>query len=76
MNIANVKVKDLYKFINTCCKIHLVVYDMEYYPDFIGKISELVNYRLYNSIYEAQVDRMFYSPGDDEYLYIYVALKE
>ena len=76
MYIANIHVKDLTKFLDKFCKIHLVVYDKDYYPDFIGKLSELPRYRLYNSIYEAQVDRIFYSPGDEEYLYIYVALKE
>ena len=76
MRAANMKVKDLYKFINTGIKIHLVVYDMEYYPDFIGKFSELNRYRLFNDIYYAVVEWMFFSPDEPDVLYIYVSLKE
>ena len=76
MNIANILVAHLAKFLDKFCRIHLVVYDNDYYPDFIGKLSELPGYRLYDSIYNCRVDRIFYSPGDTEYLYIYVALNE
>ena len=76
MNLVNIAVKDLFKFVDKSAKIHLVVYDNEYYPDFIGKLSELPRYRLYNAIYGARVDRFFYSPGDVEYLFVYVALNE
>ena len=76
MRIVNMHVKDLYKFIMPSCKIHLVVYDESYYPDFIGKFSELASYRLYNSIYTARVDRLFFALEDPQILNIYVALNE
>ena len=76
MNVVNIQVKHLANFLDKFCKIHLVIYDNDYYPDYIGKLSELPRYRLYNAIYSCRVDRIFYSPGDDEFLYIYVALNE
>lgn len=76
MNVNNIQVKHLIKFLDKYCKIHLVVYDNDYYPDYIGKLSELPGYRLYNSIYDARVDIMSILPEDDGYLYIYVALRD
>lgn len=76
MRIVNMQVKDLYRFVMTSTKINLVVYDMQYYPDFVGKLSELSSYRLYNSIWSARVDRIFYSSEEPEFLQIYVSLNE
>lgn len=76
MTIVNMQVKDLCRFIMAPVKIHLVVYNNSYYPDFIGKLSELGSYRLYDSIYDARVDRLFYSLEDPKILMIYVALNE
>lgn len=76
MKIANIYVKDLYKFINSSTRIHMVIYNKTHYPDFIGKLSELSSYRLYNYIYDGLVDRIFFSPEEREILNIYVSIEE
>lgn len=76
MRIANIYVKDLYKFVNTSTKIHMVFYDSPLFPDYFGKLSELVKYRLYDSIYDGQIDRIYFSLEEREYLNIYVSLKQ
>ena len=76
MRIANICVKDLYKFVNSSTLIHMVFYNQKFYPDYIGKFSELCRYRLYDYIYDGKVDRLFFSIDGSEYLNIYVSIGE
>lgn len=76
MTVANIRVKDLYSFVDRYTKIHLTVYDVRLCPDFIGKLADLSKHCMYNDIYNASVDRIFYSPEDRKYLNIYVSLRE
>ena len=75
MRIANLYVKDLFDVLNTCVLIHMVAYDDKYCPDYIGKLSELPKHCMYNDIYNARVDRIFFSFEDRKYLNIYVSLR-
>ena len=76
MRIANICVKDLYKFVNSSTLIHMVFYNQKLFPDYIGKFSELCRYRLYDYIYDGKVDRLFFSIDGSEHLNIYVSIGE
>lgn len=76
MRIVNIYLKDLYRILNSSTKLHVVFYNNPNFLDFIGKLSELSKYRLYNYVYDGVIDRIFFSQEEPDVLFVYVSVRE